>query len=324
MNRRCGKKPVGTTSYMGQIEHLMQCRSNVQRAEDWLKPSAILEVFESRAAKINYPLSIVLVGVGDGPWEDMKVPAREFDNFQFVNFTAIMSKDATPSEKETAFALAALMEIPIQYKAAIELEPLGLAENVGQECPTVPFATSRLPAVSGILDCIMFTWLPHCDTGSSDNDCCNYCSRSNTSCLEDIYESINYLLALDSSTYLTDDTSTKKGFGGISPATPTAIPKSNLESGRSNGRIGSQDRSRLRPDLGISIRLFGREMGVIDIVGEVGANLGDVGGGNREAVKDGGDEGGNAAEAIGDYDVVFDENIVVVIPDEVVLVLDFL
>ncbi|THG13571.1 hypothetical protein TEA_007834 [Camellia sinensis var. sinensis] len=108
----------------------------------------------------NYPLSIVLVGVGDGPWEDMKkfddkVPDREFDNFQFVNFTAIMSKDATPSEKETAFALAALMEIPIQYKAAIELGLLGLVENVGQECPTVPFAASRLPAVSGCIpgDC---------------------------------------------------------------------------------------------------------------------------------------------------------------------------
>ncbi|KAF5943959.1 hypothetical protein HYC85_018036 [Camellia sinensis] len=44
---------------------------------------------------------------------------------QFVNFTAIMSKDATSSEKETAFALAALMKIPIQYKATIELGLLG-------------------------------------------------------------------------------------------------------------------------------------------------------------------------------------------------------
>ncbi|KAJ6902479.1 E3 ubiquitin-protein ligase RGLG4-like [Populus alba x Populus x berolinensis] len=77
-----------------------------------------------------YPLSIILVGVGDGPWEDMKrfddkIPAREFDNFQFVNFTAIMSKKATLSEKETAFALTALMEIPLQYKAAVEFGVMG-------------------------------------------------------------------------------------------------------------------------------------------------------------------------------------------------------
>ncbi|XP_002265556.2 E3 ubiquitin-protein ligase RGLG4 isoform X1 [Vitis vinifera] len=78
----------------------------------------------------SYPLSIILVGVGDGPWDDMKkfddkIPARGFDNFQFVNFTAIMSKNASPSEKETAFALAALMEIPIQYKATVEFGILG-------------------------------------------------------------------------------------------------------------------------------------------------------------------------------------------------------
>ncbi|KAL1805968.1 hypothetical protein ACET3Z_029036 [Daucus carota] len=47
-----GKQPVGTTAYMGRAEHLMQCRSNVERAEDWLNPSAILEAFEARAFRM--------------------------------------------------------------------------------------------------------------------------------------------------------------------------------------------------------------------------------------------------------------------------------
>ncbi|XP_075637105.1 uncharacterized protein LOC142609407 isoform X2 [Castanea sativa] len=106
-----------------------------------------------------YPLSIVLVGVGDGPWEGMKnfddkIPQREYDNFQFVNFTAIMSKVVTPSEKETAFALAALMEIPLQYKAAMELGILGrvtgrqnkitpLPPPVPNTCPRMPTPETR-------------------------------------------------------------------------------------------------------------------------------------------------------------------------------------
>lgn len=101
----------------------------------------------------DYPLSIVLVGVGDGPWDIMRefddnIPSRAFDNFQFVNFTEIMSKNVPINRKETDFALSALMEIPAQYKATLELQLLGCRRGTPQRVCLPPPTRSRDSAYS--------------------------------------------------------------------------------------------------------------------------------------------------------------------------------
>jgi len=85
----------------------------------------------------NVPLSIVVVGVGDGPFDQMEafddeLPQRRFDNLQFVNFAPFQAALASSSQVdnksvfEAAFALCALQELPSQYNDIVRL---GLLEN---------------------------------------------------------------------------------------------------------------------------------------------------------------------------------------------------
>ncbi|KAK4285616.1 hypothetical protein QN277_002291 [Acacia crassicarpa] len=132
----------------GQVTRSVNCDDGELSPQEQKTIQAIVDAS-------SYALSIVLIGVGDGPWEDMKkfddkIPARDFDNFQFVNFTDIMSKNSSPSQKEAAFALAALMEIPFQYKAVIELGILGRvtgrAKKIVPRPPPVPYSRPAPPA----------------------------------------------------------------------------------------------------------------------------------------------------------------------------------
>jgi len=81
-------------------------------------------------ASYSVPLSIVIVGVGDGPFDDMEnfddeIAERQFDNVQFVNFSKVREQANGNSEKmDEAFALAALMEIPQQFNEMKRLKLL--------------------------------------------------------------------------------------------------------------------------------------------------------------------------------------------------------
>ncbi|GIQ87798.1 hypothetical protein KIPB_009910, partial [Kipferlia bialata] len=80
----------------------------------------------------NFPISIVVVGLGDGPFEvmeqfDDKLPERQFDNFQFVCLSEAEKAMAKSERPDLDLVTLLLAEIPDQYKA---IKSLGLLDSV--------------------------------------------------------------------------------------------------------------------------------------------------------------------------------------------------
>uniref|UniRef100_A0A0E0QV65 RRM domain-containing protein n=1 Tax=Oryza rufipogon TaxID=4529 RepID=A0A0E0QV65_ORYRU len=104
----------------GQVPRCCGANSANNRDENYLEERTLQALVQAS----HFPLSIVLVGVGDGPWDEQLMHCQEdrqlFDNFQFVDFTKIiMSREMPETEKEEQFALEALKKIPSQYAAII-------------------------------------------------------------------------------------------------------------------------------------------------------------------------------------------------------------
>jgi len=82
-----------------------------------------------------HPLSIIMVGLGDGPWDEMEkfdddIQDSKFDNFQFVRFAEFQALLESARERErqvaeAAFAVCALQEVPAQHAAMSRLGLLG-------------------------------------------------------------------------------------------------------------------------------------------------------------------------------------------------------
>ena len=124
-----GLKLLGPTSFAPVIHETIKVVKSKKMAYHILLiicDGDITDVEDTTEAIVeasNYPISIVTIGVGDGPFDLMEtydddLPERKFDNFQFVHFNEIMSDRENPVVK---FAVAALQEVPDQYLAIKEL-----------------------------------------------------------------------------------------------------------------------------------------------------------------------------------------------------------
>jgi len=91
-------------------------------ADGQISQSDKLDTEVAIAEASKYPISIICIGIGDGPWDtiekyDEKLRTRRFDNFQFCNYNTVFQQYPFIKRKD-AFATHCLQEVPDQYKCS--------------------------------------------------------------------------------------------------------------------------------------------------------------------------------------------------------------
>jgi len=81
------------------------------------------DTIESIVKASSYPIGIICIGVGDGPWSELhelddRIPKRKFDNFQFTEYSKYRASDHR-------LATACFAEIPTQFRIANTLGIMG-------------------------------------------------------------------------------------------------------------------------------------------------------------------------------------------------------
>jgi E3 ubiquitin-protein ligase RGLG len=79
----------------------------------------------------KYALAVIVIGIGDGPWDvmrhlDEELPNRDFDNLRLVVLSDLYDKYPDPHKRAIAFAQEALTELPSAYQ---QIKALGLLDR---------------------------------------------------------------------------------------------------------------------------------------------------------------------------------------------------